>query len=1689
MNKQPYDSRQWKHRMHIVALTITVALCAIACRQVDPGMGWPTYRHDATRSGVTPEALSPRLSLAWAYRPAHAPQPAWHMPAEEMARMHFDNTYHVSAANGLAYFGSSVDNKLYALDISNGELRWEFFTEGPVRFSPSILKNRIYFGSDDGYVYCLNAKNGKLRWKYSPGPKDRKVIGNGRMISRWPVRTSVLVDQGTVYFGAGVFPYDGLYICALNARDGSIIWKNDDLDDEAFELMYGGISPQSYLIASKTRLFVPSGRAMPAVFDRENGKFLHYLTPSGKQGGTWGMIDQGELVAGVDRSGTPTKVAYDIETGAIKGDVYASFTGIDMIGTPDCSYIVTKNGIFAIDRVKYPEIQRKIDSVKTAQEEVSNLSRRRIYAAMLMGDTSFEKQLEELTNSLRELSEEEEKLETTSSEWFFPQEGLQCAVLSGDQIIAGGAGIVLGLDMETGKELWRDQVEGIAHGLSVSDNRLIVSTDTGMIYCYSGDEAARAAKIPEGEQPAGKETPAGDEKTISAHQHLVATILKETGLENGFCLVLDGGEGQLVKALAERSKLHVIGLERDARKVQKAKLRLDKAGLYGSRGVVEDWDIHSLPEYFASLVVSLEFPNPAQGGYSPDEIFRILTPGRGIAIFRRPSPEDPSPGVSDLDELLDRWESLEVQTTEIQEEEGSWMLFARKDLAGAGGWTHQYGDPANTSCSDDQLVRAPFSTLWYGSPGPQMIPERHARGASPVALDGRLIVEGENSIMAYDAYNGTMLWQREIEGANRVRVDADGGNLAVNQHGLFVAAKDACHQLDPGTGETVRIFSLPADWQGKARRWAYVAVKDNVLFGSAGMPLEQDYAQLWDEIIDEDGSWKEADEMSPVDAAISTYYRFNVSEDSEDVDHAFQRDGTKWRQIADFPAWSPGIAGLHNTTGRMMSSDGIFAFDIASGELLWVHKGSEIAQISISVGEDALYFAENRISAAHRQQASYDKQRHVRAGKWEEFEVELGPDEADVRMVYSLDIFTGRKRWEKVVDLSGCGDDLTASGYQKGVLLFFGSYGLHDKFRFPAGELKWHRITALSAQDGELMWSRPLNYMVRPLLIQDEIIIEPRKCDLYTGKIKSRIHPVTGEDVPWEFYRPGHTCAATSANEHCLFYRSYNAAYYDLKEDKGLSYYGAIRPGCWINMIPGNGLVLFPEASSGCTCSFPLRTSVVLKPEKNEEVEDWSLYISHGPLTPVQHLAINLGAPGDKKDKDGTIWFGYPRPNNPAGLMFDITAEILDGMGYYSYDSKGVEVEGEAPVWLLTNGCIGLVSCQIPLINDLFGEEPGIYTVRLGFAAPSTRRKFDINIQDEMVLENLDVLREAGGVNRPVIKEFSGISVNNRLSLAFIPETTPPEMDQAPVINFIEIIREDAPAGPEPSHKEVSLNREEAAIVLAQASKELEGNQITEALEKYHMVLNSRISKRNKIKALEGMETIASIRSLPEIKHYCQSLDPVMWDYQEPDQELIDAAVKVYIAIARTVAKENKNLAIEMLNQALSLTTDVTARKRAVHTLSDLGVTNDNLVDGTLNGMAYQYYEGNWLVMPDFESLTPVRTGTVFEFGLDQINHRDDFFGIRYTGYLRILKDGRYDFYTRSDDGTNLYIGEELVVSNDGTHGVKEASGSISLQPGRYPIRVDYFESGGEEDLEVLYKGPDVAKQTIPASSLFKLPD
>jgi hypothetical protein len=136
-------------------------------------------------------------------------------------------------------------------------------------------------------------------------------------------------------------------------------------------------------------------------------------------------------------------------------------------------------------------------------------------------------------------------------------------------------------------------------------------------------------------------------------------------------------------------------------------------------------------------------------------------------------------------------------------------------------------------------------------------------------------------------------------------------------------------------------------------------------------------------------------------------------------------------------------------------------------------------------------------------------------------------------------------------------------------------------------------------------------------------------------------------------------------------------------------------------------------------------------------------------------------------------------------------------------------------------------------------------------------------------------------------------------------------------------------------------------------------------------------------------------------------------------------------------------------------------------------------VRGLVPGLHYEYFEGEWDRLPDFDRLTPVVSGTLPNIAFTP-RRRPERFGFRYTGYIQVPRAGIYTFYTRSDDGSRLYIGDELVVDNDGLHVVSEKQGVVALAAGPHPLTVTFFERTGDDGLEVSYAGPGIEKQRVP---------
>ena len=141
-------------------------------------------------------------------------------------------------------------------------------------------------------------------------------------------------------------------------------------------------------------------------------------------------------------------------------------------------------------------------------------------------------------------------------------------------------------------------------------------------------------------------------------------------------------------------------------------------------------------------------------------------------------------------------------------------------------------------------------------------------------------------------------------------------------------------------------------------------------------------------------------------------------------------------------------------------------------------------------------------------------------------------------------------------------------------------------------------------------------------------------------------------------------------------------------------------------------------------------------------------------------------------------------------------------------------------------------------------------------------------------------------------------------------------------------------------------------------------------------------------------------------------------------------------------------------------------------------------VERLSNGVSYAYYEGDWDQIPDFSKLTPVKKGSLESIDLSP-KIKVEYFGIEYTGFIRIPTDGVYAFYTDSDDGSSLSIDGSTVVNNDGLHGMKEVKGVVALAAGLHAIRVDFFQKSGGVDLKVSYEGPVTEKQQLPAAMLY----
>lgn len=139
----------------------------------------------------------------------------------------------------------------------------------------------------------------------------------------------------------------------------------------------------------------------------------------------------------------------------------------------------------------------------------------------------------------------------------------------------------------------------------------------------------------------------------------------------------------------------------------------------------------------------------------------------------------------------------------------------------------------------------------------------------------------------------------------------------------------------------------------------------------------------------------------------------------------------------------------------------------------------------------------------------------------------------------------------------------------------------------------------------------------------------------------------------------------------------------------------------------------------------------------------------------------------------------------------------------------------------------------------------------------------------------------------------------------------------------------------------------------------------------------------------------------------------------------------------------------------------------------------------TIKNLTYKLYNGHWQFpkwwqnLPDFDEVELTEEGKADYIDIDSHSKRDENFGLRYEGNITIKQPGDYAFTVVSDDGSKLYIDDQMVADHDGIHPATEKKGTIRLEEGNHDFRLDYFQQVGGQFLQIFVEGPGMPNSPL----------
>lgn len=805
-------------------LTLAFTLCAltVSSRAGD----WPQFRYDAGRTAASPNELPAQLQLRWT-RTLPAPRPAF--PGE--VRLGYDASYEPVVLGHTMYVPSMVNDSVTALDTETGAERWRFITDGPVRFAPVAWNGKVYFVSDDGYLYCVN-DDGSLRWKFRglpEGRRDRKVLGNGRLVSLWPARGGPVFADGVVFFAAGLWPTEGVFVHAVDAETGKPVWSNttcDRIKESNFDHGVGGeagLAPQGYIAIDGDRLIVPCGAQLPAFLDLKTGNLQKYTTG-------WG-----------GRLGLPKGCWFVAAAGK-----YLSHGGdlFDITRPSEEKLQNVKPGDRDFKTMLYPGGWMRLDIERSNQRELDRF-RQPVLTPDVMYESDGRIVARDLTSyEVKQWTKENIPAHRVKDEvpdnlggvlrqlWELPSK-LDVHIKAGARLYTGGPGAIEAIDVTPGKSpavVWHADIEGTPQRMLAADDKLFVVSVEGRIFAFGAPATTEVPRHVATETP----PPAADDWTKRA-----ADVIAATGVHDGYALVLGIDTGRLAEELARQSSLQVIVLDESADKIAALRQRLYPAGLYGTRisAHVGNPVSYPFPPFLANLVVSETPGKLAQAGQRAlmDAVFHTLRPYGGVACGWDLPVEQ-----GRVEEIAkdNAYPGAQVRKA------GDFLLLSRTGpLPGAADWSHADANAACTGASEDDFIRSPMSLLWFDAaqrwhkfPGQNQVR----------VVEGRVVLLENGRLRVSDVFTGRMMWQEDLskEPIDRDRIHYDlhrqwgpaptlspSTEFVVVPDAIYVSTGKTCLIYDPVAGKPSGAITLPDDL---ASPWENLRISDEYIVGTSG---------------------------------------------------------------------------------------------------------------------------------------------------------------------------------------------------------------------------------------------------------------------------------------------------------------------------------------------------------------------------------------------------------------------------------------------------------------------------------------------------------------------------------------------------------------------------------------------------------------------------------------------------------------------------------------------------------------------------------------------------------------------------------------------------------------------------------------------------------------------------------------